>query len=161
MGGMMGGFGGGYSLIGMLLNLVITIAVIGGLVWLGLDNVATTLYTPLYCGITDVTPSYKTPGRVNGFTHESAWWAFNRLSTLAAQRWGDMRHDVEAVWKPMQYSLFVKQREAEREALTLYAKDPALARQYLTEYCTKWSAKAVNEAWKLGDFLWTKYDEKF
>lgn len=34
MGGMMGGLGGGYSLIGMLLNLVITIAVIGGLVWL-------------------------------------------------------------------------------------------------------------------------------
>ena len=32
MGGMMGG--GGYSLIGMLLNLVITLAVIGGLVWL-------------------------------------------------------------------------------------------------------------------------------
>jgi len=34
MGGMMGGLGGSYSLIGMLLNLVITIAVIGGLVWL-------------------------------------------------------------------------------------------------------------------------------
>jgi len=34
MGGMMGGFGGGYSSIGMLFNLVITIAVIGGLVWL-------------------------------------------------------------------------------------------------------------------------------
>lgn len=33
MGGMMGGFGG-YSLIGLLLNLIIVIVVIGGLIWL-------------------------------------------------------------------------------------------------------------------------------
>ena len=75
---------------------------IGGVVWLAFDNVASSIYVPLYCSITDVAPPFKIPGRPKGFNRESAWWAFNRLGTLAAQRWGDMRHDVTAVWHPMQ-----------------------------------------------------------
>lgn len=134
---------------------------IGGVVWLAFDNVATSLYTPLYCGITDVAQSYKTPGRKNGFTRESAWWAFNRLSTLAAQRWGSMRKDVAAVWQPMQHELFASQTKIDQEALQLYQQNPKKARQFLTAYSMKWSEKMVAEAWKLGDFLWTKYDEKF
>ncbi|UCE08745.1 MAG: C69 family dipeptidase [bacterium] len=134
---------------------------IGGVVWLAFDNVATSIYVPLYCGITDVPQSYKTPGRVNGFTHDSAWWAFNRASTLAAQRWGDMRKDVEAVWKPIQAELFTKQNEIEDKALALYKKNPLEAREFLTQYSMKWGEKVVKAAWKLGDDLWTKYDEKF
>ncbi|MFQ6092903.1 MAG: dipeptidase [bacterium] len=134
---------------------------IGGVVWLAWDNVATSIYVPLYCGITDVPQSFKTPGRVNGFTRESAWWAFNRASTLAAQRWGDMRKDVDAVWKPLQAELLANQKKIEEEALALYENDPFKARAYLTDYSIKWGEKVVKKCWDLGDHLWTKYDEKF
>ena len=134
---------------------------IGGVVWLAWDNVATSIYVPLYCGVTDVPKSFKTPGRVNGFTRESAWWAFNRLGTLTAQRWGDMRKDVEAVWTPLQEEMFSNQKEVEAEALTLFREDPVKVREYLTEYSVGWGKRVVEEAWRLGDFLWTKYDEKF
>ena len=134
---------------------------IGGVVWLAWDNVATSVYVPFYAGITDVPKPYKTPGRVNGYTRESAWWAFNRLSTLTAQRWGDMRHDVEKVWQPIQKKLFDEQNSIEKKALQLYKKDKQEARRFLTDYGIKWGDKVVQEAWKLGDFLWTKYDEKF
>ena len=134
---------------------------IGGVVWLAWDNVATSIYVPLYCCITDVPKSFKTPGRVNGFTRESAWWAFNRTSTLTAQRWGDMRKDVEAVWQPLQSELFANQKLIEEKALTLYKKNPKKARQFLTKYSMDWGEKVVKKCWELGDFLWTKYDEKF
>lgn len=134
---------------------------IGGVVWLAFDNVATSIYIPLYCGITDVAPSYKTPGRVQGFTRNSAWWAFNRTSTLAAQRWGDMRKDVQAVWKPLQSELFNNQQKVEAEAMALYKKNPEQARALLTSYAIAWGEKVVQKAWQVGDFLWTKYDEKF
>ncbi len=134
---------------------------IGGVVWLAQDNVATSIYVPMYCGIQDFPISYKTPGRVNGYTRESAWWAFNRLGTLTAQRWGDMRHDVDKVWNPMQSELFLKQAEIEKNALDLYKKNPQEANEYLQKYSFEWGNKVVEEAWKLGDFLWTKYDEKF
>jgi len=32
---------------------------------------------------------------------------------------------------------------------------------YLTGYSNGWGDKVVDKAWELGDFLWTKYDEKF
>ncbi|MFC2088107.1 dipeptidase [Calditrichota bacterium] len=134
---------------------------VGGVVWMAMDNVATSIYVPLYCSITDVSKYYKTAGRVAGYNHDSAWWAFNRLGTLAAQRWGDMRHDVTAVWKPMQLSLFQNQKELEEKAWKYLKEDKIKARNFLTDYGVKWGDKVVERAWKLGDELWTKYDEKF
>jgi dipeptidase len=134
---------------------------IGGVVWLAWDNVATSIYVPLFCSISDVPESYKTPARIHGYTRESAWWAFNRLGTLAAQRWGDMRKDVEAVWKPMQTQLFAEHEQIVEQARKLYREDPRQASDYLTEYSIRWGDTVVGRCWQLGDALWTKYDEKF
>ncbi|MBI9053089.1 MAG: C69 family dipeptidase [Bacteroidales bacterium] len=135
---------------------------IGGVVWLAQDNVATSIYVPVYASVTDIPLSYKTPGRVNGFTRESAWWAFNRMGTMTAQRWGDMRYDIDAVWNPMQKELFANQKTFEESALKLYKKNkPQKTINYLTKYSNKWGTTVVDKAWELGDFLWTKYDEKF
>jgi dipeptidase len=134
---------------------------IGGVVWLAWDNVATSIYVPLYCNITDVAESYKTPARPNGFNLQSAWWAFNRLGTLTAQRWGDMRHDVTAVWQPLQQELFNNQKKIEQEAKRLYQSDKKQVKKFLTDYAIEWGDKVVERAWRLGDELWTKYDEKF
>jgi dipeptidase len=135
---------------------------IGGLVWLAMDNVATSIYIPVYCSVTDLPSAYKTPGRPNGYTTESAWWAFNRLGTLAAQRWGDMRYDVGAVWDPWQAELLQNQKKIEEEALALYRKgNPKKTIEYLTGYTHEWGEKVVRKAWDMGDLLWTKYDELF
>ncbi len=135
---------------------------IGGVTWLALDNVATSIYIPVYAGVTDLPVSYKTPGRPKGYTRESAWWAFNRMGTLAAQRWGDMRHDVDAVWKPWQKELFDNQASFEKQALEIHQKGkPRELRTFLTNYSMGWGTKVVERAWLLGDELWTKYDELF
>ncbi len=135
---------------------------IGGVVWLAQDNVASSIYVPVYCSVSDLPDPYKTSGRVNGFTRESAWWAFNRLGTLAAQRWGDMHHDIDTVWNPMQKELFENQKSFEEKASKLYDEnDPQKTIEYLTKYTNDWGIKVVDKAWELGDFLWTKYDEKF
>jgi len=135
---------------------------IGGVVWLAQDNVATSIYVPFYCSITDMPASYKAPGRPHGYTRESAWWAFNRLGTLTAQRWGDMRKDVRSVWDPMQEELFESQKKLEEEMLELYKQrktEEVISR--LTQYGLDWGNKVVEEAWDLGDLLWTRYDELF
>jgi dipeptidase len=134
---------------------------VGGVVWLAFDNVASSIYVPVYCSVTDLPVSYKTPGRVDGYRHDSAWWAFNRLGTLTAQRWGDMRHDVTAVWGPMQRELFDNQPAVEAQAVKLLEKNQKKARTYLTNYTIEWGDRVVERAWRLGDELWTKYDEKF
>jgi dipeptidase len=135
---------------------------IGGVVWLAQDNVATSIYIPVYCSVTDLPDSYKTPGRVHGYTTQSAWWAFNRLGTLTAQRWGDMRHDVDSVWMPWQAELLKNQDIVEKKAMELYHADgPGSAIRFLTGYTMEWGEKVVQKAWDLGDHLWTRYDELF
>jgi len=135
---------------------------IGGIVWLAMDNVATSIYVPVYCSVTDIPVPYKTPGRPNGYTRESAWWAFNRLGTLTAQRWGEMRHDVSDVWDPWQKEIFGLQAEVDKKAMELYdPKKPQKTIEYLTGHTDEWGNKVINKAWELGDYLWTKYDEKF
>jgi len=135
---------------------------IGGVVWLAQDNVASSIYIPVYGSVTDLPDSYKTPGRPNGFTTKSAWWAFNRLGTLAAQRWGDMHKDIDAVWDPWQTELFENQKNIETKALELFdANKPDKTIEYLNAYSNEWGDKVVDKALELGDLLWTKYDEKF
>ena len=135
---------------------------IGGIVWLAQDNIATSIYVPFYCSVSYLPESYETPGRPNGFTYGSAWWAFNRLGTLSVQRWGDMRHDVEDVWRPMQQSFFQDTKSIDKQALELYSpKKPKKTVEFLTKYSNQCGEKVVDEAWKLGNKLWTKYDEKF
>jgi dipeptidase len=135
---------------------------IGGVVWLAQDNVATSIYIPVYCSGTDLPDSYKIPGRPKGYTTESAWWAFNRLGTLTAQRWGEMRYDVNDVWDNWQQELFDGQKDFEAKALELYNNGKHLElSETLTGYTLLWGDKVVKKAWDLGDALWTKYDEKF
>ena len=132
---------------------------VGGVVWMAQDNVATSIYVPIYSSVTELPESYSTPGRVNGFTRESAWWAFNRLGTLTAQRWGDMRHDVRDAWDPLQKQLFEQQQKIEKKALRMEDREKRI--EYLNDYSNQWAKKVVKKAWSLGDMLWTKYDEEF
>ncbi|MBI9067450.1 MAG: C69 family dipeptidase [Salinivirgaceae bacterium] len=132
---------------------------VGGVVWLAQDNIASSIYIPVYSGTTDLPKSYKTPGRVNGFSRESAWWAFNRLGSLAAQRWGDMSKDINAKWDPLQKEMFQNQLIFEQNALKIDSINER--KEFLTKYTNQWGEKVVKDAWDLGDFLWTKYDEKF
>ena len=132
---------------------------IGGLAWFALDNVASSVYVPIYCSVTDLPKTYKTCGRRTGFSRDAAWWAFNRLGTLASKRWGSMRYDLEAVWGVFQKELLDNQQQIEKQALDLYnPKKPSKTIDFLTKYTNEQANKAVEKAWDLGDYLWTKYD---
>ena len=133
---------------------------IGGVVWLGYDNPATTPHIPFYIGIDQMPDSYMVDGRER-FRRDCAWWAFRRASKLATFRYGDMKGDLEKVWKAIEDDAFAKQKEIEEEALRLYKSDPAKAREFLTKYCHEIANKAVEDYWKSGDDLWSKYNTRF
>ena len=133
---------------------------IGGLVWLGYDNPATTPHLPFYIGIDQMPESYMVDGR-REFSRESAWWAYRRASKLSYFRFQDMKGALEAVWMPMEDELFARQAEIEAEALALFNQDPARAMAFLTEYSHGWANRAANRYWKLGDELWVRYNNSF
>ncbi len=133
---------------------------IGGLVWFGYDNPAMTAYAPIYVGITDVPDSYKINGR-GGFNHDCAWWAFNRVADLSAQKWGWMRLDVDSARIAVEQRAFSQQKEIEEKAVYLFQKNPKKAKKFLTQYSNEFMERIVQDWWKLGDDLWTRYTGKF
>jgi dipeptidase len=135
---------------------------VGGIVWFGYSNPAMTTYVPLYAGITSLPDTYRTDGRTTGFSRESAWWAFNRVATLAAHRWGEMRHDVAEVRDPLQEKYFNLQPDVDdRVTQMLAAGNIDGAIRHLTNLSTYACNEVTDAYWELGDLLWTKYDEKW
>lgn len=134
---------------------------IGGLVWFSYDNTAMTTYVPIYIGATSLPDDFESDGRTTGFSRNSAWWAFNRVSTLSSHRWGEMRKDVASVRDRLQKQIFSNQSEVETTAAKLLEINPGKAAAYLSNYIKKACAAVVKSYWTLGDTLWNKYDEKW
>ncbi|MFC1562296.1 dipeptidase [candidate division KSB1 bacterium] len=133
---------------------------IGGVVWLGYDNPATTPHIPFYCGISQMPESYMVDGRAE-FRRDCAWWSFRRVSQLALFRYQEMSKDIETVWREIEDSAFANQPGFEEEALGLYRENPERAKELLTKYCDDMANNSVERYWKLGDELWTKYNRSF
>jgi dipeptidase len=133
---------------------------VGGVVWLGYDNPATTPHTPFYCGIERMPASYMVDGRW-GYRDDCAWWAFRTVGRLANFRWQEMSKDIEKVWKPVEDKAFADQKAVEAEAAALFKTDPAQARRFLTDYCLKIAEKAVADYRALERDLWAKYNDQF
>ncbi len=133
---------------------------IGGVVWLGYDNPASTPHTPFYCGITQMPDSYRIDGRW-GFRKDCAWWAFRRVSQLAKFRWQAMSKDIEKVWIDIEEKAFKYQESFEEEALEIFKQNPKNTREFLTKYCLEVANNAVQSYWKLGDDLWGRYTNLF
>jgi dipeptidase len=104
--------------------------------------------------------SYEIDGRW-GYRPDCAWWSFRRVSKLALFRWQEMTRDIEKIWKDIEDKIFQDQQKIEVQALLLFKKDPQKARLFLTDYCVKAANQAVEAYWKLGNDLWSKYNNLF
>jgi len=133
---------------------------IGGLVWLGYDNPATTPHLPFYIGISRMPDAYMVDGR-RVFSRDCAWWAYRRVSKLSYIRYQDMAPVVKEVWQPIEAEVFAKQAEVEQKALELFKQDPALAETFLTEYSLGLANRTAERYWLLGDQLWVRFNNWF
>jgi dipeptidase len=135
---------------------------VGSVCWFALDNVASSIYVPFYASITDLPETYKTDGRATGFSNKAAWWAFNRLGTIAAQRWGDMKPVIDQAWIPMETEFLTNQKSVENQTLQLLnegKREDAI--QFLTKYSIDCGNRAVSKAWETGDLIWTTFDGRW
>ncbi len=133
---------------------------IGGVYWYGLDDTYTSCYVPLYAGIDRVPRSF-TEGSINRFSWDSAWWVFNFVANIANLKYSYMIEDILAVQREIEGRFLAMQPVIEETALALADKDPALMRDYLTQYSVG-QAEEVVRRWKdLGEFLLTKYNDGY
>jgi len=133
---------------------------IGGVYWYGLDNPYTNFFIPLYTSISRLPGSYIT-GRLQKFTRDSAWWAFNFVANYANLRWSYMLKDIQRVQKEIEDLEFELQPAVETTALTLVKKNPQLVEKFLTNYCVANGELNIKKWWRLADHLVTKYNDGY
>jgi dipeptidase len=131
---------------------------VGGILWFGVDDTYSTVYVPLYCGITRIPKPFAVgAGSFDRFSWDSAFWVFNFVANFAYSRYCDMILDVQAVQRELEGGYFGDQGTVEDAAMALYRQSPSLARDYLTEYSVTRGETAVARWKKLGEFLIWKY----
>ena len=131
---------------------------VGGVLWFSVDDTYSTVYFPVYCGVTDVPHSYAVgTGSFNDFTWDSAFWVFNWVSNYAYLRYSEMIQDIQVVQAELEGKFLAAQPEIDAAALALHGQAPRLAKDYLTRY-SKETGDAVVARWrKLGEFLIWRY----
>jgi dipeptidase len=131
---------------------------IGGLLWFGVDDTYSTVYMPVYCGISKVPePVAEGTGTFQKFSWDSAFWVFNAVSNLAYTRYSDIIKEIQKVQKELEGYFINIQPEVEKAALALYKQSPALAKDYLTEYSSKQVENTVKRWRSLWENLFVKY----
>ncbi|MGD0581564.1 MAG: C69 family dipeptidase [Bacteroidales bacterium] len=131
---------------------------VGGIDWFGVDDTYYTVYTPMYCGITQVPESYAVGnGDMMTFSDDAAFWVFNQVSNFAYTRTRLLLGDLQTKQKELEDKYLAETAGIDKDAADLYAADQAAAVQYLTNYSVASGNNTVKEWKNLYRFLFTKY----
>jgi dipeptidase len=131
---------------------------IGGIFWFGVDDTYSTVYTPMYCGITKVPENYAVGnGSMMEFSDKSAFWIFNQVSNFAYTRYNYMIPEIKAKQQELENDYVQDIKKTDEAALALYKKNPKKARAFLTDYSCQAGGRTFT-TWKgLYAYLFTKY----
>ena len=76
---------------------------LGGIIWFGVDDTYSTVYCPMFCGITQVPVCFEEGnGSMAEYSETSAFWLFNRVSNFCYMRYDSMIVDVRRVQKELE-----------------------------------------------------------
>ena len=71
---------------------------LGGVIWFGVDDTYSTVYCPIYCGVTQVPVCFEEGnGSMSQYSETAAFWLFNRVSNFCYLRYDSMIVDVRRV----------------------------------------------------------------
>ncbi len=131
---------------------------IGGILWFGVDDANSTVYMPMYCGMTEVPNSLKVGnGDLLTYSPTSAFWVFNTVSNRAYGRYKYMIADIKKVQSKLENKFEELVPAIDKAAAALYENNPALAREFITDFSVEQAEITVNRWRELGNFLLVKY----
>jgi dipeptidase len=129
---------------------------VGGVYWFYVDNPFVSPYVPVYAGVTDVSPFYKTYD-FREFSEDSARWAVDFVEKLMLLRWQAAVKDLRAAREPAEDGFFAEQAAVDAKAAALMRTDPAAGARYLTDLTVSRMEKLVDLYRTLRRTLLSKY----
>ncbi len=131
---------------------------VGGILWFGVDDTYSTVYSPMYCGMTRVPESFaEGNGSMMNFSEDAAFWVFNQVSNFAYTKYSYMIPEIQARQTELETAYISKCAEVDNMAVELYKKSKKKAIEYITDYSVSAGNSTVAEWKKLYRHLFTKY----
>ncbi|MEG0795700.1 MAG: C69 family dipeptidase [Odoribacter sp.] len=131
---------------------------IGGILWFGVDDAASTVYFPMYSCSTRTPESYAVGnGNMMEFTNKAAFWVFNQVTNFAYTRYNAIHPEIRAKQKALeiQYKNFVQAADAGANALL--SQNKATAIEFLTSFSCN-TGDQLTDTWRdFYGYLFARY----
>jgi dipeptidase len=132
--------------------------VLGSIIWFGVDDTYSTVYTPIYTCINSVPVNLKIGnGSMMKFSDNAMFWIFNQVANFAYTRYSDMIPEIKAKQAELENKYIAMVAENDKKYLALSKSNPVAASQALTTFSLA-QAKLTFTSWKtLYADLFVKY----
>ena len=131
---------------------------IGGIIWFGVDDTNSTVYTPFYCSITEVPIEYRVGnGDMLTYSDNAAFWVFNRLAHFKYLYYNRVIGDIQKIQNELENGYQEVVALTDAKALEVYSESPEKAIDRLTDF-SNWAGHYTVEKWRdLSNYLLVKY----
>ncbi len=131
---------------------------IGGIIWWGVDDTYSTVYTPIYTSSTRVPETMaRGYGSMMEFKDDAAFWVFNQVSNFSYTRYSDMIVDIQKKQKELEEGYIAQIDGIDKVAMEKYKKNPADAVEFLTHWSMQQGNNTTYEWKRFYGFLFCKY----
>ncbi len=129
---------------------------VGGVLWFGTDDTNTTVYMPMYCGMTEV-PLQLQPGDINTFSYDSNFWMNNWVANQCYNRYDLMIPDVRKVQNRIEDNLRDSRPEIEAIYSEMAVKNPEGLVERLNEDAAEIAGYTTLEYKELAEYLLVRF----
>ncbi len=130
-------------------------AKVGGILWFGVDDTYSTVYCPMYCGITEIPLCFRQGnGDMLTYSETSAFWLFNRVTNFVYSRYSDMIRDLQKVQSNLESTYIADVQKFDARVKNLDGQ--ALTNQ-LNDFSGRQADKMMKEWNNLDRYLLVKY----
>ena len=128
---------------------------VGGIIWFGVDDTYSTVYVPMYCGITEIPLCFRQGnGDMLTYSETSAFWLFNRVTNFVYSRYSDMIVDLQKVQSSLEERFVRDVQKADQRFASL--EGDKLTSE-LNRFCDRAAGEMMNQWQQLDRFLLVKY----
>ena len=131
---------------------------IGGILWFGVDDAASSVYIPMYSAATEVPFAFaEGNGSMMEFTNKAAFWVFNQVTNFAYTRYNLIHPEIRAkqVALEQQYVNFVQMIDA--GAKEMLAQDKESAIKFITDFSCRTGNHLVDTWRDFYGYLFCKF----
>jgi dipeptidase len=131
---------------------------IGGIIWWGVDDAASSVYMPLYSCMTEapekIAQGY---GSMMEFVDDAGFWVFNQISNFAYTRYNLIHPEIHEKQQSQEKEFITMTPTIDEAAANLYKVNPDMAVNFLTNYSSSVANNTVLDWKDFYAYLFTRF----